>query len=319
VVSTMATIPKATRRSADVATESKEANRPTSSRRAHRFLPVAYLFVLPYLIAFVLFRFGPAIVGFLISLTDWQIAGKPNLIGLKNYRLLISDPQFITSLTNTGYFVLLAAPPLILLGLLLALLVDQRLHGRVITRTAIFMPYVVMSTVVGVIWLWLFNKESGILNYYLGLLGIRPVAWLTDPATAMPAVAMATLWWTIGFNMIIFLAGLQDVPQELEDAARVDGASEFNVFRHITLPLLAPATFVVVMLTLINTFQVFDQIYVMTGGGPSLATLTVILYLYDQAFTTFRLGYGSAVAYVVLVVLVALALIQRRLLPESEA
>lgn len=291
----------------------------TLSKKKSRRAWTAYLFVLPYLIAFVLFRFGPAIAGFLISLTNWNILSNPSFVGLKNYQVLVSDPQFRTSLINTVYFMALTAPPLVLLGLALALLVDQRLHGRVITRTAIFMPYVVMSTVVGVIWLWVFNKESGILNYYLGFVGIRPIPWLTNTDTAMPGVSIATLWWTVGFNMIIFLAGLQDVPQELEDAARVDGANELAVFRHVTLPLLAPATFVVVMLTLINTFQVFDQIYVMTGGGPSLATLTIIQYLYNQAFETHLLGYGSAVAYIALAVLVALALIQRHVLTEGES
>ena len=290
----------------------------TKPRRAGNRSITPYLFVLPYLIVFVLFRFGPAVVGFFISLTNWKIIGSPSPVGFSNYQTLVTDPQFLTSLENTLYFMLLTAPLLVLLGLALALLVDQQLHGRVIARTAIFMPYVVMSTVVGVIWLWILNKESGILNYYLSLIGIHPLAWLTDSNTAMPAVAIATLWWTVGFNMIIFLAGLQDVPQELEDAARVDGAGEFAVFRHITLPLLAPATFIVVMLTLINTFQVFDQIYVMTGGGPSLATLTIIQYLYYQAFEFYKLGYGSAVAYVALAVLIVLAVIQQRLLPEAE-
>jgi multiple sugar transport system permease protein len=287
-------------------------------RRARGFSITPYLFVVPYLIVFLLFRFGPSVVGFLISLTDWKILGNPNLVGLDNYQRLAADSQFFTALVNTGYFMLLAAPPLVLLGLVLALLVDQQLHGRMIARTAIFLPYVVMSTVVGVIWLFIFEKESGILNYYLGLFGISPIAWLSNTQTAMPAVAIATLWWTVGFNMIIFLAGLQDVPQELEDAARVDGATEFAVFRHITLPLLAPATFVVVMLTLINTFQVFDQIYVMTGGGPSLSTLTIIQYLYYQAFEFYKLGYGSAVAYIALAVLIVLAILQQRWLAGSQ-
>mgnify|MGYP001104369132 CR=1 FL=1 len=279
---------------------------------------VPYLFVLPYLVVFLFFRLGPSIAGFFISLTDWKMIGSPKWIGLANYESLLVDPQFHTSLINTFYFMLLTAPPLVFFGLLLALLVDQHLHGRVIARTAIFLPYIVMSTVTGVIWLWVFNQHSGVLNYYLGLLGIRPIPWLASTTWAMPAVSIATIWWTVGFNMIIFLAGLQDVPQELEEAARVDGASEWSVFCHVTLPLLAPATFVVVLLTLINTFQAFDQIYVMTGGGPSLATLTVIQYLYYEAFSHFRLGYGSAVAYVVLAVLVVFALIQRRLLPEEE-
>lgn len=287
-------------------------------RRGHGFSVTPYLFVVPYLIVFLLFRFGPSVVGFFISLTDWKILGNPNIVGLDNYQRLVTDPQFLTALVNTGYFMLLTVPPLVLLGLFLALLVDQQLHGRVLARTAIFMPYVVMSTVVGVIWLFIFEKESGILNYYLSFFGIAPIAWLSNTQTAMPAVSIATLWWTVGFNMIIFLAGLQDVPQELEDAARVDGATEFGVFRYITLPLLAPATFVVVMLTLINTFQVFDQIYVMTGGGPSLSTLTIIQYLYYQAFEFYKLGYGSAVAYIALAVLIVLAIIQQRWLSSGQ-
>jgi multiple sugar transport system permease protein len=181
----------------------------------------------------------------------------------------------------------------------------------------VFTPYVVMSTVVGVIWLWIYNKDVGILNYYLSGLGIAKIPWLSTAHMAMPAVAIATIWWSVGFNMIIYLAGLQDIPVELEDAARVDGASEMGVFRHITLPLLAPTTFLVIMLTLINTFQAFGQIFVMTGGGPSLATTTLVIYLYYQAFQFFRLGYGSTIAYVILVILVILALIQRRLIPEQ--
>jgi multiple sugar transport system permease protein len=283
----------------------------------HRHPMVPYFFLLPYLVAFVLFRFGPTLAGLGISFLKWDIMGQPNFVGLRNYAELTRDPQFFLSFKNTLYFMLLTAPALVILGLVLALLVNQRLRGRMVARTVVFTPYVVMSTVVGVIWLWIYNRDVGILNYYLGLLGIGKIAWLSSTIAAMPAVSIATLWWSVGFNMIIFLAGLQDIPQELEEAARVDGATELGVLRWITLPLLAPTTFVVVMLTLINTIQVFDQIYVMTGGGPSLSTLTLIQYLYYQAFQFFKLGYGSAVAYVVLVVLILLALLQRRLLPEE--
>ncbi len=276
-----------------------------------------YLFLIPFLAVFLLFRFGPTLAGFGISLLNWNIIGTAHFIGLRNYTALARDPQFFLSIKNTLYFMLLTAPAMILLGLLLALLINERLRGRTVARTAIFTPYVVMSTVVGVIWLWIYNQDVGVLNYYLSLIGIGKIPWLSDTQTAMPAVSIATLWWTLGFNMIIYLAGLQDIPQELEEAARVDGATETGVIRWITLPLLAPTTFIVVMLTLINTMQVFDQIYVMTGGGPSLSTLTLIQYLYYQAFTYYKLGYGSAVAYVVLVILVILALIQRRLVPEQ--
>ncbi|MEJ2559850.1 MAG: sugar ABC transporter permease [Anaerolineae bacterium] len=269
----------------------------------HRHPMVPYYFLLPYLVAFVLFRFGPTLAGLGISFLKWDIMGQPHVVGLRNYSELARDPQFFLSFKNTLYFMLLTAPALVILGLLLALLVNQHLRGRMVARTVVFTPYVVMST--------------GILNYYLRFLGIGKIAWLSNTVAAMPAVSIATLWWSVGFNMIIFLAGLQDIPQELEEAARVDGATELGVLRHITLPLLAPTTFVVVMLTLINTIQVFDQIYVMTGGGPSLSTLTLIQYLYYQAFQFFKLGYGSAVAYVVLVVLILMALVQRRLLPEE--
>jgi multiple sugar transport system permease protein len=290
-----------------------DSERTVSYRRA-RFTP--YVFLIPYLLAFFLFRLGPTLAGFGISFFKWNIMGSAKFIGTKNYELLANDPQFAISLKNTFYLLLLSAPALVVLGLLLALLVNQNLRGRTITRTVVFTPYVVMSTVVGVIWLWIYNKDVGILNYYLAGLGIPKISWLSSTSMAMPAVAIATIWWSVGFNMIIFLAGLQDIPEELEDAARVDGASEFGVFRYVTLPLLAPTTFLATMLTLINTFQAFGQIYVMTGGGPSLATTTLVVFLYYQAFTFFRLGYGSAVAYVILVILVGLALVQRRLIPE---
>ncbi len=293
----------------------RDAFQGAKALRRSAFTP--FLFLLPYLIVFLLFRFGPTLAGFVISLLKWNIIGTPKFAGVSNYTALARDPQFALSLANTGYFMLLTAPALVILGLLLALLLNGRLFGRTAARTIIFTPYVVMSTVVGVIWLWIYNTDVGVLNYYLSLIGIGKIAWLADTKAAMPAVSIATLWWMVGFNMIIYLAGLQDIPVELEEAARVDGATEFGVLRWITLPLLAPTTFIVVMLTLINTVQVFDQIYVMTGGGPSLSTLTVIMDLYYQAFTYYKLGYGSAIAYVVLVILVILALIQRKFVPEE--
>jgi multiple sugar transport system permease protein len=286
-----------------------------SLRRGSRLGP--YLFLLPYLAAFILFRFGPTIAGLVISTLKWNIMGEPAFVGLTNYTNLARDPQFFLAFKNTLYFVLLTAPPLVILGLLLALLVDQGLRGRLIARTVIFTPYVVMSTVVGIIWLWMYSRDVGIVNYYLGMLGFPKIGWLSSSNAAMPAVSTATVWWLVGFNMIIYLAGLQDVPRELEEAALVDGATGLGVLRWVTLPLLRPATTVVILLTLINTFQVFDQIFVMTGGGPSLATMTLIQYLYYQAFQFFKLGYGSAVAYIVLVVLVILALLQQRVMPEE--
>ncbi len=278
---------------------------------------VPYLFLLPYLFAFITFRFGPSIAGFFVSLTRWNIVGQAKFVGFRNFIDLFQDPNFIKSLINTLYFMLLTVPALVIGGLMIAMLVDQPLRGRTATRTFVFMPYVIMSTVVGVIWLWIFDAQYGILNYYIGLLGIRPIAWLSNVNWAMPAVAIATIWWTIGFNMILFLAGLQDIPNELKEAARIDGASSWQTFWNITLPLLRPTTIIVVMLTLINTFQVFAQVYVMTGGGPEMATLTVVQYMYVQSFQYYRLGYGSAISYIVFVFLVGLILLERGLLKKS--
>lgn len=278
-----------------------------------------WVFLAPFLIAFVLFRLGPVIGGFFISLTRWSIVGSPTWVGLANYRALLRDPLFHTSLVNTLFFVLLTVPAMVALSLGLALLVNMRLAPRIFARTSIFLPYVVMAAVVGVIWNWMLDSNFGLVNYALTLVGLGPFRWLTDFTLAMPAVAGVTIWWTVGFNMIIYLAGLQDVPRELEEAAMIDGAGSLAVLRHVTLPVLTPTTFVVLMLTTINAAQVFDQIYVMTGGGPGTSTLTLVQYLYYQAFQGFNLGYGSAVAYFVFVLLAVFGIIQLRLVRQQVA
>jgi len=278
-----------------------------------------YLFLLPYLVVFVLFRFGPVVGGFLTSLTSWSIVGTPRFVGLANYRALASDPLFYTALKNTCYFLVLTAPALVLGGFLLALLLNRPLWGRGAARVLIFAPYAMMSAVVGILWNWILDSNFGLLNFYLARLHLGPIPWLSSEAAAMPAIALTTVWWTVGYNMVIFLAGLQEIPHELQEAARIDGAGAWQVLWSITVPLLRPTTFVVVMLTIINTFQVFDQVYVMTGGGPGTATLTLVQYLYFQAFETFRLGYGSAIAYVTFAILLALSWLHRFLPSEVAA
>lgn len=273
-----------------------------------------WLFVLPYLVVFLAFRLGPILGGIAASMTRWNILGEPSWVGLANYRSLLRDPFFWTSLRNSLAFVALAGPVLVAGALALAILLNSGVTGRGAARTLIFAPYAVMSTVVGVIWNWMFDKNFGIVNYYLGLLGIGKVPWLTDPATALPAVAIATIWWTIGYNVVLFLAGLQEIPGELYEAASIDGASGWAAFRRITLPLLAPTSYVVVMLTMINAFQVFDQVFVMTAGGPGTATLTLVQYMYFQAFQSFNVGYGAAIAYVAFALLLLLAWLQGRLM-----
>jgi multiple sugar transport system permease protein len=279
--------------------------------------PTPYLFLLPYLVVFVLFRFGPVVGGFLTSFTSWSIVGAPRFVGLANYAALARDPLFYTSVRNTFYFLALTAPALIGLGFVLALVLNRPLAGRGAARVLIFAPYAMMSAVVGILWTWILDSNFGLLNYYLAKVHLGPIPWLSSDAAAMPAIALTTVWWTVGYNMVIFLAGLQDIPPQLEESARVDGAGPWQILWFVTIPVLRPTTFVVVMLTIINTFQVFDQVYVMTGGGPGTATLTLVQYLFFQAFQTFKLGYGSAIAYITFALLLAMAWLQQRLLPSE--
>lgn len=268
--------------------------------------------MLPFLAAFVLFRLGPVIAGFFISLTEWNIIGAPKFVGAANYARLAHDPAFWTAMLNTLYFVGLSVPLLVVIGLALAMLYNQPTKSAVIGRVATFAPYVMMPTVVGLLWKWIYDTQFGLLNYYLLRFHIPAVPWLTDVRVAMPAVVLATLWWNLGYTMVIFLAGLQDIPEELYEAARIDGAGRWGCFRNVTLPLLKPTTFFIVVITLINSFQVFDQVFVMTNGGPLRRTVTLVQYLYEVGFQQYQLGYASAVAYVLFVVLMALALVQLR-------
>lgn len=274
----------------------------------------ALLFLLPFLIVFFLFRFGPSIAGFFVGFTRWNIIGTAKFVALEQYARLVQDRLFFTSLANTLYFLVLTAPPLIVLSLLLAVLVNRKLFGRKTARTAIFLPYVIIPAVIGIIWNWLYDTNIGIINYTLSLLGLPPQGWLTDSKWAMISISATTVWWLMGYDMILFLAGLQEIPAELYESAQVDGASGVQAFFHITLPMLRPVTSIIVTLTMINVIKLFDQIYVMTGGGPGVATLTLVQYMYSQAFQRFNLGYGSAIAVVIIIVLTVLILLQGRIL-----
>jgi len=271
------------------------------------------LFLLPYLLVFISFRLGPSLAGLGVSFSTWHIIGTPKWVGLENYKTLLHDRLFWTALKNTLYFLLLSAPAQVFVALAIALLLNQKLRGRQIARTIVFAPYAVMSTVVGVIWNWMYDSNFGLINDWLVRLNLPRIQWLTSEHTAMPAIAIATLWWLMGFNVVLFLAGLQDIPEELYEAARVDGAGGWQIFSRITWPLLLPTTFVVVMLTIINAFQVFDQVYVMTGGGPGTATLTLVQYLYVQGFEHFNLGYASAIGVIVFLILIGFAWLQFRI------
>lgn len=274
---------------------------------------IAFMFLLPYLLIFTLFRFGPSVAGLFVGFMKWNIVGDATFAGLDNFTKLFRDPMFYTSLKNTLLFLVIALPPLVVFSLLLAVLLNQKLRFRNAVRTVSIIPYVLIPAVVGIIWNWLYDNNFGILNYYLKLIGFAPIEWLTNDKFALFSVAIVTVWSYMGYNMILYLAGLQDISKELYEASTIDGANKFQSFMRITLPLLKPITSMIITLTLINTIQIFDQIFVMTNGGPGTATLTLVQYLYGTAFQNYNLGYGSAIGIAIVVILIVLVQIQSRL------
>jgi multiple sugar transport system permease protein len=277
-------------------------------------LAVPYLFLTPYLVIFALFMLIPTIAAVVISFMRWDILGTPEWVGLDNYHQIFADPLFIQAIVNTLYFVILTAVPMVVLGLLLAVLLDQKLKGTALVRTIVFLPYVVMVSTVGILWSWLFDKGTGLINYYLAVLGFDAIAWLKDIHWSMPALAITTIWWTVNTNMIIFLAALQDIPEEIYDAAKVDGAGPFARFRHITLPLLRPAMALVTALTIINGWRVFGQAYVMTQGGPEASTFVIVQYIYLTAFQNFEMGPAAAAGVILLLLTLVFSLAQMKLM-----
>lgn len=274
---------------------------------------IAYAFMAPYLLLFVVFLLLPAAVGVYASFTKWGIVGQPKWVGLKNYNKLFNSELFLDSLGNTLYFVILAAVPLIVLGFSLALLVHQNLRGRNIARAIVFLPHVVSVAAVGIIFQWILERSSGLLNYYLGELGVRePINWLGEPESAMPAIAITTIWWTVNGNMIIYLAGLQDIPADLYEAARIDGAGRWQEVRYVTIPMLMPVNAFVIPLTVIACWRVFGQVFVMTRGGPQGATFTIAQFIYETAFTDFSMGLASAAGVILMVITLGFTVIQLR-------
>ena len=278
-------------------------------RKWLRDLAVAVPFLVPYLALFLAFKLGPLVLNFLASLTQLDITGMGKLIGLKNFVRLASDTTFWKALGNTFYYVVLVGPVNVVGGFLLALLLNQPLKGRTVARTVVFMPYIIMVTVVGMIWRWILDTRFGILNYYLSLIGVPSISWLTSSSVAMVSIAIASVWWTIGYNTVIFLAALQDIPRELLDAAAIDGAGPGRKVISIIIPGVRAALYFVVLTTVIYSMQVFGQVYTMTGGGPAFSTVTVVHYLYIEGFREFHMGYSAAIGFVLFLTVVVLSVV----------
>jgi multiple sugar transport system permease protein len=290
----------------------------SARRRARRRQTlVAYAFLAPSLIVFITFRHGPAAFSFLLAFFNWTMVDSPQWVGLANFRTLIHDEIFWKALRNTLWYTLFAVPPDIVIAMLLAVLINQKLRFMRLFRLAYFVPVVTATAIVAVVWQWLYTP-TGIINGVFKELGFEPRFWLSDPGTVLPALAVMAIWKHVGFNMLIFLAGLQSIPAELEEAARLDGAGKVRIFFTITLPLMRPVVVLATILTTIGSFQVFDSAYVMTGGGPYYASTTLVYYTYLKAFDQYQMGYGAAIAFALFLIILAVTLLQRVILKGDE-
>jgi multiple sugar transport system permease protein len=278
----------------------------------------AWWFAAPALLVIAVFFFLPVVAAFLISLTDFDIYALADLanlrfVGIGNYLKLLQTPLFWQALGNTLYFVVAGVPLSIAASLGAALLLHSRLaRFKPFFRTALFAPVVTTLVAVAVIWRYLLNTRYGLLNYALGGLGIDPIDWLGDPHWAMPAIILFAVWKNFGYNMIIFLAGLQSIPEELYEAARIDGASVWRQFASVTLPMLSPVVMLVGILTIAGYFQLFAEPYVMTQGGPLQSTVSVLYFMYEEGFKWWNLGSASAVAFVLFLLIFAVTALQLR-------
>ena len=275
-----------------------------------------WMMTAPALTAIGLFFVLPALASLLLSFTDFDIYALANLnnlrfIGFDNYQRLVTNPLFWQAMGNTMWFVVFGVPMVVVASLAAALLVNARtLRWRAVWRVALFAPFVTTLVATAVVWNYLLHTRYGLINYALGLIGVAPVDWLGNPSTALPAILLFVAWKSFGYNMIIFLAALQAVPRDLEDAARVDGAGAWMRFRHVTLPAIAPTVLLVAILTVAGMFQLFAEPYVMTQGGPARSTVTVLYFMFEEGFKWWNLGSGAAVAFILFLCISVVTLLQ---------
>jgi multiple sugar transport system permease protein len=286
----------------------------SEGRRKRKQNLIAYSFILPNLLGFAIFTLMPMALSLLLAFMNWDGANKISWAGLNNFVELFRDTTFRIALGNTLYYVIFTVPLTMAVALGLALLLNMPIRGRNLFRTAFFFPYVASLVAVAVVWNMIFNPAAGPVNQFLMSLGIQnPPRWTASVDWAMPTVILASVWKGMGYYMLIYLAGLQGIPTSLYEAASVDGASTWQKFRYITLPMLTPATFFVSIMCTIAAFKVFDLILVMTDGGPGRATNVLVIQIYNTAFREFRFGYSSAIAMVLFAIVLIVTVIQFRM------
>jgi multiple sugar transport system permease protein len=271
-----------------------------------------YALISPWIVGFLFFYAGPILIALLVSFTEWDAPREINFIGLGNFETLFNDYLFGKTLNNTFYYALGSVPIGIILGLVLAIAVSPGYKGVVLFRTIFFLPVVISGVATTLLWGMIFNPRFGLMNAIFSLFGLQGPAWLHDEKWAMPAIILMSIW-SVGVNMLIYLAAIQNIPRDLQDAAALDGAGFWNKFRYIIMPFISPITFYLVVVNVIAAFQVFTPTYILTGGGPNNATLTMPLYIYLNAFAWNKMGYATTLSIILFLIVLMLTMLQFRL------
>ncbi|MDA0338239.1 MAG: sugar ABC transporter permease [Proteobacteria bacterium] len=275
-----------------------------------------YVFVAFFTVPFFLFNILPVLFGGYVAFTEWSIIGSPEWIGIENFREAFADEWVINTFKNALLYGLIIVPGVSICGLTAALFVNQNWPLSSIARTLFFAPYVVSATVIGLIWVWLLDTQFGLINHYLGYLGIPNIEWLTSTEWSLVGVSIASIWWDMGLAFILFLAALQDIPKDLTEAATVDGAGRFQRLFFVTLPMMRPVISMVVTLQMISTLRIFSQVYVMTNGGPAGSSDSPIHYIYKAAIVRHAFGYASAIAIILFLVIITVTIVLRFIVRE---
>lgn len=278
----------------------------------------AYLYLMPVVIILFAFHVMPIFYSLVVSFYEWDLIGNPEYVGGGNYSRLFDDPMFYKSIWNTIYYAVLSVPLSITMSLAIALLLNNPIKGIGLYRTIYFIPVITSINAVAIVWNFIYHPDFGLLNKILAIFSIEPRLWLQDPDWAMPCIIFMSVWKGLGYNVIIFLAGLQNIPKHLYEAARIDGASRWQQFRHITWPLLTPTTFFIFVISSIGSFQVFAQVYMMTPrGGPLKSTMVIVYYLYRKAFEQFEFGYALAAAFILFIITFSVTLFNKLYLEKK--
>lgn len=273
----------------------------------------AFFFLTPTMIIFLTFILFPVLFSFYLSFQEWNMfSNEATYVGFDNYSKMFQSDEFWSVLKNTLFFTLGTVPLNMALSLLIAIALNKKIKGKKFLRTAFFAPVIISPVAAAVIWRWIYDPNYGLLNYGISQFGIGSINWLNDPTAAMFALIIMAVWKTFGINMVLFSAGLQGIPETYYEAAEIDGAGTWSKFWNITVPMLAPTTFFIMIMSMITSFQVFDLVYVLTSGGPLGSTKVLVFFVYEYAFKFFEMGYASAAAYVLFVILIILTMVQVR-------